>query len=111
VAGICLARLRSSSCLLVSLPRAVPLDGIYYGRLECSIRSAPIKMLSHNIYSGATPFSSDISGWNTARVTDMFGALALLDEFNRDLSGWQVSGVTDMGLMFYSVRYACVRSK
>lgn len=111
MAGICLARLRSSSCLLVSLPRAVPLDGIDYGRLECSIRSAPIKTLSHTIYSGATPFSSDISGWNTAQVTDMRFALAWLDDFNRDLSGWQVSRVTDMEFMFFLVRYACVRPK
>jgi surface protein len=53
-----------------------------------------------NMFSGATAFNSDISGWNTSSVTDMGGMFEGASAFDADISGWDTSSVTDMLGMF-----------
>ena len=53
----------------------------------------------HAMFAFARAFHQDISGWNTARATNMyvmFGTLA----FNQDISGWDTASVTNMHAMF-----------
>ena len=55
----------------------------------------------YGMFSGATSFNHDLSGWNVSRVTNMCGMFRGATSFNQDLSGWDVSRVTDMNLMFH----------
>ena len=50
------------------------------------------------MFSGASAFNGDISGWNVSAVTDMNRMFS--GAFNGDISGWNVSAVTDMNRMF-----------
>jgi len=52
------------------------------------------------MFAGAGAFNADISGWDVSQVTDMNGMFASASAFNGDISGWDVSGVTDMSKMF-----------
>ena len=52
------------------------------------------------MFSGATAFNQDISGWDTAQVTDMRDMFMDASAFNQDISGWDTAQVTDMGYMF-----------
>ncbi|WP_254105539.1 BspA family leucine-rich repeat surface protein, partial [Aliivibrio fischeri] len=46
------------------------------------------------MFAGAAAFNQDISGWDTANVTDMSYMFYRAAAFNQDLSGWDVSYVT-----------------
>ena len=55
-----------------------------------------------NMFSGASSFNGDISGWDVSRVTDMDGMFLSATAFNGNVSGWNVSSVTKMNSMFYT---------
>jgi len=46
--------------------------------------------------------NSDMSLWNTAEVTNMYGMFQYARTFNSPIRKWDVSKVTDMGYMFYA---------
>ena len=45
-------------------------------------------------------FNTDISGWNTAKVTDMSSMFEAATSFNQDISAWDVSSVTSFAFQF-----------
>ena len=53
-----------------------------------------------NMFSGATSFNGDISGWDVRDVTNMANMFAGATSFNGDISGWDVRKVTNMANMF-----------
>ena len=54
-----------------------------------------------NMFSGATAFNQDISGWDTSNVTNMMYMFEDATSFNQDLTSWDTSSVTNMLGMFY----------
>ena len=52
--------------------------------------------------SVAENFNSDISRWDTSRVTTFKGLLDEALAFNQDITGWDTSSVTDMSQAFQS---------
>lgn len=56
------------------------------------------------MFNDAQKFNQDISGWKTARVTNMKEMFNNAREFDKDISGWDVSGVTNMESMFLSAK-------
>ena len=52
------------------------------------------------MFSGATDFNGNISGWDVSQVTDMSKMFSGATDFNGNISGWDVSQVTDMSHMF-----------
>ena len=55
-----------------------------------------------NLFFGCTDFNSNISGWNTANVTNMAAMFRLATAFNQNIGSWNTSTVTSMGRMFQS---------
>lgn len=53
-----------------------------------------------SMFNGCTKFNSDLSGWNTSRVTLMGAMFSNAPLFNSNLAGWNVSNVTSMSSMF-----------
>ena len=43
---------------------------------------------------------SDISNWDTSKVTDMWQMFQNAKDFNKDISGWKTAEVTRMAAMF-----------
>jgi len=54
----------------------------------------------NRMFSYASNFNSDISGWDVSNVTNMYEMFAIALAFNSDISGWNVSSVTNMFGMF-----------
>jgi surface protein len=54
-----------------------------------------------NCFKGCTNFNSNISGWNTAGVTNMANCFFGCSYFNSDISDWNTDGVTNMEYCFY----------
>jgi surface protein len=56
------------------------------------------------MFHGCDPFNSNLSRWDTSKVTDMSYMFAYCAKFESDLSQWDVSQVTNMKYMFYGCR-------
>ncbi len=54
------------------------------------------------MFTGASSFNGDISGWDVSGVTDMSRMFQSASSFNQPLDGWDTSSVTDMSRMFQS---------
>jgi len=57
-----------------------------------------------SIFSGASSFIKDISGWNVSNVTD-FSSMFKDSSFNQDISSWNVSSATNMSSMFSGTHF------
>ena len=55
----------------------------------------------YGMFSGATSFNQDLSGWNVSKVTNMSVMFFNAQAFNQNLSRWDVSKVTFMRGMFH----------
>lgn len=53
------------------------------------------------MFNGTNNIVSDITGWDTASVTDMQYLFSGCGAFNQDIGSWNVSAVTNMEAMFY----------
>ncbi len=51
-------------------------------------------------FTSAENFNANISGWNTSKVTRMSYMFSVAKSFNRDISNWKVGAVTNMAGMF-----------
>ncbi len=56
------------------------------------------------MFSRASSFNGDISGWNTSNVTNMSGMFFNAHTFNIDISSWDTSKVISMRSMFRGAR-------
>jgi surface protein len=70
-----------------------------YNATDAPDLSAVTNMVA--MFSGATSFNGDISGWDVSSVTDMRFMFNEATSFNGDISGWDVSSVNDMRRMFF----------
>ena len=52
------------------------------------------------MFSGATSFNQDISGWDVSNATNLARMFMDAIAFDQDIGGWDVSKVTDMNAMF-----------
>lgn len=52
------------------------------------------------MFSGATAFNGDISGWDTPNVTTVLSMFEGATAFNQDISSWETGNVTNMAYMF-----------
>jgi surface protein len=55
-----------------------------------------------SMFSQASNFNQDISGWDVSKVTTMVNMFQLAILFNQDISSWDVSSVTNASNMFNS---------
>ena len=81
------------------------MEGAFQGAYNMAYRAADAPDLSGvtnmtGMFSGASAFDGNLSGWDVSGVTDMAGMFQFASDFNGNVSGWDVSGVTDMAGMF-----------
>ena len=69
---------------LIAVPSVLPKNITYLG----------------SMFSGATNFNQNISGWDVSNVTDMGNMFGGARSFNQPIGNWNVSNVTNMGNMF-----------
>ena len=53
-------------------------------------------------FGGRSTFDSDISKWDTGKVTTMGSMFSSASAFNQDIGSWNTGKVTYMGGMFHS---------
>ncbi len=86
----------------------VAMDSAFRGAINLTLNSSagtPNMSAVTNMkwmFSGATSFNGDISGWNTTAVTDMHNMFQSATSFNQNIGNWNVEAVTDMHNMFQS---------
>lgn len=61
----------------------------------------PKALLLSNMFAGCSAFNSDISEWDTSKITNIGSMLQNCVAFNRPLNNWDVSKVTHMVNAFY----------
>ena len=54
-----------------------------------------------SLFDGKTSFNSNISNWNTSKVTSMYQMFKLANAFNQNIGNWNTSKVTTMERMFW----------
>ena len=52
-------------------------------------------MTMRSMFAYATSFNGDISGWNTAKVTNMAFMFFRAVSFNQDIGGWNTAQVDE----------------
>jgi surface protein len=57
-----------------------------------------------NMFYNAINFNSDISDWDTSKVTNMKSMFSYATNFNQDISFWDTSKVESMGYMFFNAK-------
>ena len=57
------------------------------------------------MFSSATAFDGNLSGWNVSSVTDMTDMFYAAAAFNQPLNDWDVSSVRSMNSMFYATSF------
>ena len=55
----------------------------------------------NSLFYNNTNFNSDISGWDTSSITDMYRMFRGATAFNQDIGGWDTGSVSDFRQMFY----------
>ena len=73
-------------------------SGMVYNATDAPDLSGVTNMIG--MFSGATAFNADLSGWDVSRVTRMNNTFQGALAFNGDISDWDVSAVTSMNDMF-----------
>ena len=55
----------------------------------------------NSLFYNNTVFNSDISGWDTSSITDMYRMFRGATAFNQDIGGWNTGSVRNFREMFY----------
>ena len=81
------------------------MEGAFSGAYNMAYRATDAPDLSGvtnmtGMFSGASAFDGNLSGWDVSGVTDMANMFQYASAFDGNVSGWDVSGVTDMAGMF-----------
>ena len=76
---------------------------MFYGAVnfntDASFRHVQSYKHEQNVH-GASKYNGDISGWNTAQVTNMYQMFSGASAFNKPIGEWVVTRVTTMEEMF-----------
>jgi surface protein len=79
------------------------LYGAFYGAanlVQVPTELPPSVTNTVGMFSGASVFNQDISGWDVSNVTNMSAMFFNATAFNQDIGRWNVSSVTNMSYMF-----------
>ena len=80
---------------------AIDFDYAFYQNSKLTSVPSTIPVGTNNMkamFSNASAFNGDISGWDTSNVTNMVYMFFGASVFNKDISGWDTSNVTNMNI-------------
>lgn len=65
------------------------------GNLSNWVLSTVVSVYMRDVFANASNFNSDLSGWNTSKVTNIRGLFIGATSFDSNLGSWDVSEITD----------------